>query len=120
MFFLFHVNLYGSSLRYAATWALATPLQRRGSNHVTPGRMPRGLLRCTVHVTVTSARVGHSKGSSPMHIPGPAGRVCLLGPPVVPFYPFLGEGSPTKIDHRKTGTLIPTSLMEDLVWYRGW
>ena len=25
----------------------------------------------------------------------------LLGPPVVPFYPFFGEGSPTKIDYRK-------------------
>ena len=25
----------------------------------------------------------------------------LLGPPVVPFYPFLGEGSPTEIDYRK-------------------
>ena len=24
-----------------------------------------------------------------------------LGPPVVPFYPFLGEGSPTTIDYRK-------------------
>ena len=24
-----------------------------------------------------------------------------LGPAVVPFYPFLGEGSPTKIDSRK-------------------
>ena len=35
--------------------------------------------------------------------------------PVVPFYPFLGEGSPTKIDYRKKGTLIPTSLLEDLV-----
>ena len=39
-----------------------------------------------------------------------------LGPPVVPFYPFLGQGSPTKIDYRtRTGTLIPTSLLEDLV-----
>ena len=28
-----------------------------------------------------------------------------LGPPVVPFYPFLGEGSPTKIDYRKK--LVP-------------
>ena len=32
-------------------------------------------------------------------------RICgfpeLLGPPVVPFYPLLGEGSPTKIDYRK-------------------
>ena len=37
-----------------------------------------------------------------------------LGPPVVPFYPFLGEGSPTKIDYRKEGTLILTSLLEDL------
>ena len=42
--------------------------------------------------------------------------VFLLGPPVVPFYPFLGEGSPTKIDYRKKGTLILTSLLEDLVW----
>ena len=38
-----------------------------------------------------------------------------LGFPVVPFYPFLGEGSPTKIDYRKkSGTLILTSLLEDL------
>ena len=37
-----------------------------------------------------------------------------LGPPVVPFYPFLGEGSPTKIDYRKKVTLILTSLLEDL------
>ena len=27
---------------------------------------------------------------------------------------FLGEGSPTKIDCRKKGTLILTSLLEDL------
>ena len=32
----------------------------------------------------------------------------------MPFYPFLGEGSPTKIDYRKKGTLILTSLLEDL------
>ena len=38
-----------------------------------------------------------------------------LGPPVVPFYPFWGEGSPTKIDYSKKGTLIRTSLLEDLV-----
>ena len=36
------------------------------------------------------------------------------GLPVVPFYPFLGEGSPSKIDYRKKGTLILTSLLEDL------
>ena len=43
--------------------------------------------------------------------------VCrLLGPPVVPFYPFFGEGSPTtKIDYRKKGALILSSLLEDLV-----
>ena len=29
----------------------------------------------------------------------------ILGPPVVPFYPFLGEGSPAKIDYRKK--LVP-------------
>ena len=32
----------------------------------------------------------------------------------VPFYPFLGEGSPSKIDYRKKGTLILTSLREEL------
>ena len=37
-----------------------------------------------------------------------------LGPPAVPFYPFLGEGYPTKIDYIKKGTLILTSLLEDL------
>ena len=37
-----------------------------------------------------------------------------IGPPVMPFYPFLGEGSPTKIDYRKKGTLILTFLLEDL------
>ena len=31
-----------------------------------------------------------------------------LGPPVVPFYPFVGEGSPTKIDcgEKTSSTLI--------------
>ena len=29
------------------------------------------------------------------------GTLIRLGPPVVPFYPFWGEGSPTKIDYRK-------------------
>ena len=38
-----------------------------------------------------------------------------LGSPVVPFGPFLGEGSPIKIDYRKKGTLILTFLLEDLV-----
>ena len=41
-----------------------------------------------------------------------------LGPPAVPFY-LLGEGSP-KIDYRKKGTLILTSLLEDLVKSRTW
>ena len=31
-------------------------------------------------------------------------RTPKLGPPVVPFYPVLGEGSPTKIDYRNKGT----------------
>ena len=33
----------------------------------------------------------------------------------MPFYPFWGEGSPTKIERKKFGTLILTSLLEDLV-----
>ena len=42
-----------------------------------------------------------------------------LGFPVVPFYPLLGEGSLTKMDYRKKGTLILTSLLEDLDWSWG-
>ena len=40
-----------------------------------------------------------------------------VGPPVVPFSPFLGERSPTKIDYRKKGTLMLTSLLEDLAQF---
>ena len=40
----------------------------------------------------------------------------LLGPPVVPFYIYCWEGSPTKIDNRKKGNLFLTSLLEDLVY----
>ena len=36
------------------------------------------------------------------------------GSPVVPFYPFWEEGSPTKIDYSKKGALIQTSLLEDV------
>ena len=32
----------------------------------------------------------------------------------MPVYPFLGESSPIKIDYRKKGTLVLTSLLEDL------
>ena len=39
----------------------------------------------------------------------------LLGPPVVFFSPlFFGEASPIKRHYRKRGTLILTSLLEDL------
>ena len=46
---------------------------------------------------------------------------CLsyLGPPTSALLAFFGEGSPTKIDYRrKSGTLILTSLLEDLVTER--
>ena len=33
----------------------------------------------------------------------------------MPFSPVLGEGSPTTIDYGEKGTLIVTSLLEDLV-----
>ena len=35
----------------------------------------------------------------------------------MPFHSFLGEGSPTKIDYRKKGALILTSLLENLGMY---
>ena len=39
----------------------------------------------------------------------------LTRPPSVPFYPFSGEGSPTKIDYRKQKVQVDqsTSLLED-------
>ena len=40
-----------------------------------------------------------------------------LGLPALPFYPLFFEGSPTKIDCRRKGTLILTSLLEDLVGF---
>ena len=37
----------------------------------------------------------------------------------MPFLtPVLGEGSPTKIDYRQKGTLILSSLLEDLILYQ--
>ena len=53
--------------------------------------------------------------------PGRSTWVCLLlGAPVVPFHRFFfREGSPTNIDYRKKGTLILTSLLEDLVFVGG-
>ena len=42
----------------------------------------------------------------------------LLGPPVVPFYIYFGEGSPVEINYRKkVRTFIRTSLLEDLVFF---
>ena len=48
------------------------------------------------------------------HLPPNKSVVCL-GPAVVPFYPFLGEGSPTEIDYRKNGYPILAFFLEDLV-----
>ena len=39
----------------------------------------------------------------------------LTRSPSSALLPLLGEGSPTKIDYRKKGTLILTCLLEDLV-----
>ena len=43
----------------------------------------------------------------------------FLGPPVVPFYPFWGRVPLLKQTTEKKGTLILTSLLEDLAFYRG-
>ena len=37
-----------------------------------------------------------------------------LGPPVVPFYPFLGEGFSYQSRLQEAGSIILTSLLEDL------
>ena len=49
--------------------------------------------------------------NSPLHFSTRSPSSALL--------PFLGEGSPTKIDYRKKGTLILASLLEDLVYEIG-
>ena len=63
-------------------------------------------------------RSGEGKGHSLVSDTLLSRRSCMvpqLGPPArCPFSPaFFGEGSPTKIDYRKKGTLILTSLLED-------
>ena len=67
-------------------------------------------------------RGGHTRGAQARGERGDGGSEGSfhlfknLGPPVVPFYPFAEEGSPTKIKtiEKKYGTLILTSLLEDL------
>ena len=46
------------------------------------------------------------------------GKQRIVAPPEVPFYAFLGEGSPTKIDYTEIieYQLILTFLLEDLVF----
>ena len=90
-----------------------------------------GLLRwCAVVLDERSsdspARV---RASTACATPKPASRACeggwpltlsdhILGPPVVRL-PIFGGGPPTKMDYRKKGyTLIPSSLLEDLVSIR--
>ena len=46
---------------------------------------------------------------------------CRLGPPVVPFCPFSGEGSPTIIDVlKKVGPLIQGSLKDTFCPFETW
>ena len=51
-----------------------------------------------------------------LSVVGRTGPYLQLGPPLVPFLALFGQGSPTEIIHyrRKVGTLILTSLLEDL------
>ena len=58
-------------------------------------------------------------GSPVLLVRGGSSGLERTPPPVVPFCHFLGEGSPAKVDKSKnetTGTLILTSLLEDLVY----
>ena len=65
--------------------------------------------------SLTSVVPSESTGFDRLVFPGWVPVWSRLAPPVVPFCRFLGEGSPTKIDYRKKGALILTSLLEDLV-----
>ena len=51
--------------------------------------------------------------------PAASGALPAMAKSVVPLYPFLREGSPSRIDYRKEVTPILTSLLEDLVGKNG-
>ena len=76
------------------------PSVKRPSRRVVPSR-------CDMLAATGQRRLGDARLAGQLH------KGCL-GSPVVPFYPFLGEGSPTKVDYRKKGTLIVTSLLAEL------
>ena len=77
---------------------------------------------CVCVCAANRVNLGIAHDVMPFRVPRPMSAMQYLefeadhrqGPPVVPFYPFLEEGSPTKTDYRQKGTLILTSLLEDL------
>ena len=72
--------------------------QLRGNNNLLTGSNPG--MRFMVGFRCLVGLVGHL--TQKLRVPTPRSEL-YLGPPVVPFYPFLGKGSPTKIDYRKKG-----------------
>ena len=79
-----------------------------------------GSWQCKL-VPLNTSRFAQGRASSPQQAVFPLMNdqcdsfIQVLGPPVVPFYPLLGEGSSTNIDYRKKGSRpIPTSLLKDV------
>ena len=75
----------------ATPGALPAPFRQ---GYPSPGAVSRTSIACGTDSN------GHGKFLGPFW---------AVLPIVAPFYPFLGEGSPTKIDYSKKGTLILTS-----------
>ena len=88
-----------------------------GLPFVQPGDSMVASERQAVLEGFAAPKEGQAPGAT-RDVPGRHGEntSAKAGPPVVPFYPFsfLGEGSPTKTDYRRKGTLILTSRLEDL------
>ena len=76
-------------------------------------------LRCTAKGPYAHPRARQISGWKVVDVVDPRKRAegSSLGPPVATFYPFFGEGSPTKTDYRKKGTLILSFLLEDPVLF---
>ena len=71
---------------------------------------PRGFsFQCMLRMPRSCSVFAYFAGVGPFSFPTRSPSGVLL--------PFLGEGSPTNIDYRKTGILILTSLLEDLAYH---
>ena len=102
-------------LPMVSKWCRISSIHSRGGPNGNGNRGQLGLGHCSdCEESPVVAKLGEGLGVDAE--PGAWSR----SPRIVPFSPlFFGEGSRTKIDDRKKGTLILTSLLEALVVLEG-